>query len=298
MNANWENAPRHNFRGTNSNLNDKMQIPFIKMHGLGNDYVYIDCFLAETAELLAKIDLPELARCVSDRHTGIGADGLVLIVPSMVADARMRMFNADGSEAQMCGNAIRCVGKYLYESGLKAQTHLVIETLAGNRTLELQVKSGVVEQVTVDMSQPRIAQDQLTMDGKTMPFVSVNMGNPHAIFFCDTMPDTNEVATIGKQIEKNPHFPEGTNVEFVCIRNEKEVDMRVWERGTGETLACGTGTCATVVAAILNGLVDADKKITVHLVGGDLEIEWSGREEDSVFMTGPATTVFTGEIDL
>ena len=268
----------------------KMQIPFIKMHGLGNDYVYIDCFPAETAELLAKIDLPELARRVSDRHTGIGADGLVLIVPSMVADARMRMFNADGSEAQMCGNAIRCVGKYLYESGLKAQTYLVIETLAGNRTLELHVKSGVVEQVTVDMSQPRIAQDQLTMDGKTMPFVSVNMGNPHAIFFRDTMPDTNEVATIGKQIEKNPHFTEGTNVEFVCIRNEKEVDMRVWERGTGETMACGTGACATGVAAMELG--KTEREVTVHLLGGDLHIRWD--KQNNVFMTGTATEVFRG----
>ena len=226
-------------------------IPFIKMHGLGNDYVYIDCFSKETAAIIAKTDLPELARRVSDRHFGIGSDGLVLIRPIQFADAQMRIFNADGSEAEMCGNAIRCVAKYLYECGLRKNLQMEIATLAGIRTLNLQVVNGIVEQVTV------------------------NMGNPHAVFFHDSV----------------PQLPENTNIEFVRVRNNTELDVRVIERGSGETLACGTGACAAAVAAMHHGLTE--RNVTVHLPGGDLQIQWKS-DRYPVLMTGPATHVYSG----
>ncbi len=203
-------------------------IPFIKMHGLGNDYVYIDCFLKTTAELIAKSDLADLARCVSDRHFGIGSDGLVLILPSKVADARMRIFNADGSEAEMCGNAIRCVAKYLFESDLCRDVHMEIETLAGIRALSLHVDNEKVDQVTVNMGKPVIQPDSIQSGMDPIGYTSVNMGNPHAVFFRDTI----------------PQLPANTNIEFVHVRNKKELDVRVIERGSGETLACGTGACA------------------------------------------------------
>ncbi|MCR5050059.1 MAG: diaminopimelate epimerase [Paludibacteraceae bacterium] len=260
------------------------------MHGLGNDYVYIDCFQAETSLMLGKIELPTLARSMSDRHLGIGSDGLVLIVPSMEANARMRMFNADGSEAQMCGNAIRCVGKYLYESGLCRKPEMTIETLSGNKKLALQVKDGVVEQVTVEMGQAQVRHDELGLDAHSLEFMRVNMGNPHAVFFCDQMPDTDEIAIMGKRIEKHPHFAEGTNVEFVCVENRREMEMRVWERGTGETMACGTGACASAVAAVEQG--KTEREVTIHLLGGDLFIRID--EQKNVYLTGTATEVFRG----
>ncbi|MBO4250643.1 MAG: diaminopimelate epimerase [Paludibacteraceae bacterium] len=272
-----------------------MTIPFIKMHGLGNDYVYIDCFPAETAKIIAKTDLSSLARRVSDRHTGIGSDGLVLILPSQEADARMRIFNADGSEAKMCGNAIRCVGKYLYESGLCVRTRLFIETLSGVRTLTLDAVDGRVKEVTVNMGMPRIQPDALMRGTDPMGFTAVDMGNPHAVFFRDTVVSDAELSVEGQRISTHPHFAAGTNVEFVRVLNEDELDVRVWERGSGITMACGTGACAAAVAAIQNGWTN--RVVTVHLPGGDLQIRW-GHDTLPVYMTGTATEVFRGEIPL
>ena len=251
-------------------------LPFIKMHGLGNDYIYIDCFNKTTSEIISKIDLPALAQAVSDRHFGIGSDGLVLIIPSSEADARMRIFNADGSEAEMCGNAIRCVGKYLYESGLCHDVHMEIETLAGTRVLSLKIAHKQVEQVTVNMGRPVIQPESIQVGMDPMGYTSVNMGNPHAVFFHDEL----------------PALPANTNIEFVHVRNKKELDVRVIERGSGETLACGTGACAAAVAAIYHGLTE--RTVTVHLPGGELSIQWS-TASSPVFMTGPATEVFRGE---
>jgi len=252
-------------------------LPFIKMHGLGNDYVYIDCFQKTTADILAKTDLADLARRVSDRHFGIGSDGMVLILPSKDADAQMRIFNADGSEAEMCGNAIRCVAKYLYENGLSTNIQMEIRTLAGMRTLSLHVSDGIVEQVTVNMGIPVITPETFLSDSIPIGYTSVNMGNPHAVFFRDNL----------------PQLPANTNVEFVKVRNMKELDVRVIERGSGETLACGTGACASAVAAIFHDLTE--RNVTVHLPGGDLQIQWK-ENTSPVFMTGSATEVFRGEL--
>ena len=251
-------------------------LPFIKMHGLGNDYVYIDCIPKTTAAIIAKTDLAALARAVSDRHFGIGSDGLVLIQPSKEADAKMRIFNADGSEAEMCGNAIRCVAKYLYESGLCRDVRMQIETLAGIRSLSLHVIQERVDLVTVNMGKPIIRPDSIQSGLDPIGFTSVNMGNPHAVFFRDTV----------------PHLPTNTNIEFVHVRNKHEIDVRVIERGSGETLACGTGACASAVAAIFHDLTE--RNVTVHLPGGDLQIQWK-ENTSPVFMTGPATEVFRGE---
>ena len=269
-----------------------MRLPFIKMHGLGNDYVYIDCFQTKTARLIAKTDLHALARHISDRHFGVGSDGLVLILPSKEADAKMRIFNADGSEAEMCGNAIRCVAKYLYKSGLCPKTHLFIETLAGIRALTLRAIQGQVLEVTVNMGAPHMRPDVLMRGDDPIGFSSVNIGNPHAVFFRHTMQQIEEITTYGQLVSTHPHFPEGTNVEFAYVRNVREIDVRVWERGSGITLACGTGACAAAVAAIWNSWTE--RNVTVHLPGGDLDIRWE-RDTDSVFMTGPATEVFRGE---
>ena len=254
-------------------------IPYIKMHGLGNDYVYIDCFPKDTAAIISKTNLAALACFVSDRHFGIGSDGLVLILPSKVADARMRIFNADGSEAEMCGNAIRCVAKYMYESDLCRDVHMEIETLAGIRSLSLHVDNEKVDQVTVNMGKPVIQPDSIQSGMDPIGYTSVNMGNPHAVFFRDTI----------------PQLPTNTNVEFVHVRNKKELDVRVIERGSGETLACGTGACASAVAAIYHGLTE--RTVTVHLPGGDLTVQWD-KGNQLVFMTGPATEVFRGTINL
>ena len=252
-------------------------LPFIKMHGLGNDYVYIDCFQPDTAEYIAKTDLSVFARRVSDRHFGIGSDGLVLILPSKIADAKMRIFNSDGSEAMMCGNAIRCVAKYLYESGLCRDVHMQIETLSGIRSLSLHVNKEVVDQVTVNMGKPVIRPESMQSGNDPIGYTSVNMGNPHAVFFRDSI----------------AQLPADTNVEFVHVRNKKELEVRVIERGSGETLACGTGACASAVAAIYHGLTE--RVVTVHLPGGDLQIQWK-ENTASVFMTCSATEVFRGEV--
>ena len=266
--------------------------PFIKMHGLGNDYVYIDCFPKTTAQFIAKTDLAALARAISNRHFGIGSDGLVLMMPAKEADAKMRIFNADGSEAQMCGNAIRCVGKYLYESGLCRNTRVFIETLAGLRTLSLDIKGRSVMSVTVNMGVPEVRSDMLMRGSDPIGFTAVNIGNPHAVFFRETVFTDEQVADLGKRVGTHPHFPEGTNVEFVRVRNLSELDIRVWERGSGVTLACRTGACASAVAAIFHDLTE--RNVTVHLPGGDLIIQWKGNTSP-VFMTGPATEVFRGE---
>ena len=275
---------------------------FTKMQGIGNDYVYVNC-LEESVENPAS-----LACMVSDRHFGIGSDGLILIRPSVKADFFMEMFNADGSRSAMCGNGIRCVGKYVYDHGLTGKTQITVNTLAGVKHLDLHVEGGRVASVTVDMGQPVldaalvpvIADDSpvvaapIEVAGSTFEMTCVSMGNPHAVVFVDETSGF-PVEEIGRPFEVHPAFPERVNVEFVEVLGRTEINMRVWERGTGETLACGTGTCASVVACILNGLTDDE--VTAHLLGGDLRIRWD-RERDRVLMTGPAATVFEGEIDV
>jgi len=269
------------------------------MEGLGNDYIYFNC-LQESIE-----DPATAARILSDRYFKIGADGIVLILPSQKADFRMRMFNADGSEAEMCGNAIRCVAKYVYDKGLTAQVKLNIETGAGVLSLVLSVTNGAVYMVKVDMGPPilqardipvdldkdKVVAEPLTVDGKSLSMTCVSMGNPHCVIFVDKITD-HHVLGLGPRIETHRMFPRKVNVEFVRVLNPKELEMRVWERGTGETIACGTGASAIAVAASLNGL--ADRKVTVHLRGGDLEIEWAANNH--VFMTGPANFSFEGEV--
>ncbi len=250
-------------------------LPFIKMHGLGNDYVYVDCFRQETKDIIARTDLTDLARRVSDRHFGIGSDGLVLMMPSKIADAKMLIFNADGSEAEMCGNAIRCVAKYLYESHFCTSQQMEIETLAGIRPLKVQAMDGVVQQVTVNMGVPVIESRTLLCANNPIGYTFVNMGNPHAVFFS----------------EKIQQLPADTNIEFVRVINNKELSVRVIERGSGETLACGTGACASAVAAIYHGLTE--RNVTVHLPGGDLTVQWKDNLYP-VFMTGTAEEVFRG----
>ena len=272
--------------------NNVKKMQFIKMHGLGNDYVYVDCFDPVTADILAHTELSSLAQQLSDRHFGIGSDGLVLILPSDEADARMRIFNADGSEAQMCGNAIRCVGKYLYESGICRRTQICIQTPAGLRTLRLHTTEGKVDSAEVNMGKAEVQFDELMINYRPVAFVSVNMGNPHIVLFPQTHVATMSLTPLGPTLERHPHFPEGTNVEFVSVRNSKEIDMRVWERGSGETMACGTGACAAAVAAAV--LSKTDNSVTVHLRGGDLHIHYDP-ETREVTMTGPATEAFRGE---
>ena len=275
--------------------NSVKKMQFIKMHGLGNDYIYVDCFDPNTADLIAHTELSSLAQRVSDRHFGIGSDGLVLILPSDEADAQMRIFNADGSEAQMCGNAIRCVGKYLYESGLCRRTQIRIQTLAGSRTLKLHVAEGKVDSAEVNMGKAEVMFDELMINYRPVAFVSVNMGNPHIVLFPQTHVATMSLTPLGPTLERHPHFPEGTNVEFVSVRNPNELDMRVWERGSGETMACGTGACAAAVAAAV--LSKTGNSVTVHLRGGDLHIHYDP-ETREVTMRGPATEVFRGEYSL
>lgn len=279
---------------------------FTKMHGCGNDYVYINCF----QEDMSQVDVEELAIRLSDRHFGIGGDGIILIRPSKKADFQMEMHNADGSQAEMCGNGIRCVGKYVYDYGLTNKTEVTIETLAGIKILQLNVKDNKVESVRVDMGCPilnpkkvpiladgeEVVGMPVEVKGASYKMTAVSMGNPHGVIFIDEEVAEFPIEEIGSILECHSLFPKKANIEFVKVKSENEVDMRVWERGTGETLACGTGTCATVVASILNH--KTANKVLVHLLGGNLEIEWSGKKEDSVFMTGPATKVFDGEIDL
>lgn len=273
---------------------------FTKMQGLGNDYVYVNCF-RENVE-----NPSEIAIKVSDRHFGIGSDGLILIKPSEVADFRMDMYNADGSQAEMCGNGIRCVAKYVYDYGLTDQTEISVETLAGIKYLKLQIADGKVSRITVNMGQPelvpdkipvqadgdRVVDEPIVVNGVTYKMTCVSMGNPHCIVFVDDTADF-PLEEIGPMFENHERFPKRVNTEFIQILNRIEVNMRVWERGSGETLACGTGACASAVACVLNGLTEDE--ITLHLLGGDLSVRWD-QEENLVYMTGPATVVFDGEI--
>ena len=276
---------------------------FTKMHGCGNDYVYVNGFEEKIA------DEAKAAIAVSDRHFGIGADGLIIIKPSDKADFEMVMYNADGSRGAMCGNGIRCVAKYVYDNGLTDKKNISIESMGAIKYIDINVENGKAVSAKVDMGAPileakkipvisendRAINEKLTVNGKDYEITCVSMGNPHAVIFTDIPVRELDLEKIGPMFENNAVFPDRVNTEFVNVKDRKNLDMRVWERGSGETLACGTGTCATVVAAILNGYVDND--VTVHLIGGDLEISWSGNEADSVFMTGPAETVFSGEID-
>ncbi len=278
---------------------------FTKMHGCGNDYIYVNG-IAEKIE-----DEVKTAQFVSDRHFGIGGDGMIIIKKSDIADFEMVMYNADGSRAEMCGNGIRCVAKYVYDYNLTDKTSLSIESMGKIKYIDLTLGSdGKVESVKVDMGAPVLKADEvpvvsdnetvlneeIEVDGNLYKMTCVSMGNPHAVVFIDEDVKDFSIEKIGPMFENHKRFPKRTNTEFAKIIDRKNIDMRVWERGTGETLACGTGTCATVVAAILGGLTD--NNVTVHLLGGDLKIYWSGNLNDSVIMSGPASTVFDGEINL
>ena len=273
-------------------------IKFTKMHGLGNDYVYIDA-------INQKIENESsLAKFVSNRHFGIGSDGLILICKSDIADFQMRMFNSDGSEAEMCGNGIRCVGKFVYDKGLTDKTIVKIETLAGIKTLVLNTKDGKVETARVDMGEPILEAEKIPVISKEQPvknleleaenkkfkFTCVSMGNPHAITIVENTKEF-DVEKYGKILEVDKAFPKKANIEFAQIIDKENIKMRVWERGAGETLACGTGACATAVACNLNGLTGRK----VNILGGTLNIEWN-EKDNHVYMTGPAVTVFDGEL--
>ena len=271
------------------------------MQGLGTDYVYVNC-LEEKLENPSKTAIQ-----VSDRHFGIGSDGLILINPSEVADFEMEMYNADGSRGEMCGNGIRCVAKYVYDYGLTDKTQISVETLGGIKYLDLTVENGKVKLVKVDMGRPILEPAQIPIvaegdtvidapilvDGKEYRMTGVSMGNPHTVVFMNDVKNL-EIEKIGPLFENHERFPKRINTEFVKVLDRKTVEMRVWERGSGETLACGTGACAVAVACILNGLTE--NEVTVKLLGGDLKIQWD-REKDTVFMTGPAVTVFDGVWD-
>ena len=271
-----------------------------KMQGIGNDYVYVNC-------LKEKIENPsELAKKISDRHFGVGSDGLIMINPSDKADFEMEMYNADGSRGEMCGNGIRCVAKYVYDYGLTDKTSISIETLAGIKYLDLTVEDGKVVLVKVDMGKPIFSPEQIPVvsqretvvdepidiDGQEYRMTCVSMGNPHAVVFIDQDVSEFPLEEIGVKFENHERFPKRVNTEFVNIIDRHTAQMRVWERGSGETLACGTGACAVAVACVLNGLTE--EEVTVKLLGGDLQIKWD-KEKDTVYMTGPAEVVFDGE---
>ena len=289
---------------------------FTKMHGLGNDYIYIDCmdgtFGGDDRSIVTDSSrLEEISSRLSNRHFGIGGDGIVLILPSDNADFRMRIFNADGSEARMCGNASRCIGKYVYDNQLTEKTDITLETASGVKYLQLQIGAdGKVESVTVDMGEPEFnprnipvvtSANQGNVDikvalsnGQEIKLTAVSMGNPQGVVFIDDFNDI-DVHSIGRELEVHPIWPDRANIEFAKVVSQKEIIMRVWERGSGETMACGTGSCATAVASALTGR--SSDEVTVHLLGGDLTIKWN-RDSNHVFMTGTATTVFSGEVEL
>lgn len=275
---------------------------FTKMQGIGNDYVYVNCF-QETVEHPG-----EVAKLVSDRHFGIGSDGLILIKPSDVADFEMDMYNSDGSRGAMCGNGIRCVAKYVYDYGLTDKTSITVNTASGIKYLDLTIEDGKAVQIRVNMGAPIlepfkipvisekeiVLDEPILADGKEYRITAVSMGNPHAVTYIDDVKGL-DIEKIGPQFEHHPIFPDRVNAEFVKVLDRNTVEMRVWERGAGETLACGTGACAVAVASILNGLTEDE--VTVKLLGGDLKIYWD-RKENLVYMTGPAEVVFDGEIKL
>lgn len=275
---------------------------FTKMHGCGNDYIYVNC-LEETVTNPSRV-----SQVLSDRHFGIGSDGLILIKPSDKADFCMEMYNADGSESAMCGNGVRCIAKYVYDYGLTDKTRVALETKAGIKYLDLKIEHGKVAMVTVDMGKPvlegakvpvaldkdKVVAEPIEVAGEEYEFTAVSMGNPHAVMFVEST-EPIEIETIGPKFEFHPMFPERVNAEFVQVLDRKQINMRVWERGSGETLACGTGACASVVACVLNGLTD--NEVFVHVLGGDLLIKYD-QKQNKVFMTGPAETVFDGEADI
>lgn len=280
------------------------KIRFTKMHGCGNDYIYIH---GAECKIPAQ-EKPELVRKFSDRHFGIGGDGVIFINPSDEADFEMEMYNADGSRAEMCGNGIRCVAKYVYDKGLTDRTQISIVSAGKVKYLTLTVEDGKVSMVRVDMGKPeltaslipvvseheQVVDEEIDVDGNVYRMTCVSMGNPHAVVFMDNVADL-DLEKLGPHFEQHERFPKRINTEFVRVIDRGTVEMRVWERGTGETLACGTGCCATAVACVLNGKTDPD--VTVKVLGGKIHIHWD-RETDTVFMTGPASTVFEGEIDL
>lgn len=276
---------------------------FTKMHGIGNDYIYVNCFEE-------KIDSPErVAVYVSNRRKGIGSDGLVMIMPSDKADFRMRIFNADGSEAMMCGNATRCIGKYVYDKGLTDKTEITLETNSGIKYLTLFPENGKVEFVEVDMGKAilipkeipviskkeRFISEPVEVDGKEYKITCVSMGNPHAIVYMNDIKSL-ELEKIGPSFENHKLFPDRINTEFIEVIDSRTLNMRVWERGSGETFACGTGACASVVASVLNGYCKHDEEVTVHLRGGDLKITWNS--DGTVIMKGPAALICDGDIDV
>ena len=275
---------------------------FTKMHGIGNDYVYVNCF-QETVK-----DPSAVAKFVSDRHFGIGSDGLILIKPSDIADCEMDMYNLDGSQGAMCGNGIRCVAKYVYDYGIVDKTSISVATKSGIKYLDLTLKDGKVSTVKVNMGSPVLTAKQIPVvsvneevldapievNGDTYRFTAVSMGNPHAIVYMEEVADL-EIEKIGPAFENHVFFPDRVNTEFVKVIDNHTLQMRVWERGSGETLACGTGACAVAVASILNGYVDGTQPVTVKLLGGNLEIFWD-RNDNLVYMTGPAATAFEGEV--
>lgn len=277
---------------------------FTKMQGIGNDYVYVNCFEETVSNPSAA------AKFVSDRHFGIGSDGLILVKPSDIADCEMDMYNMDGSQGAMCGNGIRCVAKFAYDKGLVKKKHISVATKSGVKYLDLTVKNNKVSSVKVNMGSPilnaktipvvsekeRVIDEPLDVNGTIYRITAVSMGNPHAVVYMDDLTNL-DIAKTGPLFENHIHFPDRINTEFVKVIDRRTLQMRVWERGSGETLACGTGACAVAVASTLNGLVDEDVPVTVKLLGGDLQILWN-RQENLVYMTGPATTVFEGEIDL
>ena len=272
---------------------------FTKMQGCGNDYVYVDLFKEKVSG-----DLSKLAGAIADRHFGVGGDGLILICPSERADAKMRMFNADGSESEMCGNGLRCVAKYVYDHGIARKDHLTLETGRGILAVDLELSGGQAKRVRVNMGEPILEAEkiptllkgdppkdaELLVQGESFAFTCVSMGNPHAVAFVPEITD-RLVHQVGPIVEKHEAFPRRVNVEFVKVNSRTDADMRVWERGSGETLACGTGACAVAVAGILTDRFD--RKVTIHLVGGDLEIEWGA--DNHVYKTGPAVEVFSGD---
>ena len=264
------------------------EIRFTKMHGIRNDYIYINC-MESTVD-----DPASLSVKLSDRHTGIGGDGIILILPSTIADFKMRIFNADGSEATMCGNGSRCVAKYVSDHGLTDRKVITLETLSGIKTLSLHTGAdGLVGEVTVDMGEPVVSMTDTVVETSRgdVRLTAVSMGNPHGVVFVDSL-DTIDFDTLGPELERHPMWPDRANIEFVEVVSRERLKMRVWERGSGETMACGTGACATAVAAALTGR--ADREVTVSLRGGDLRINWS--DDGHVYMTGPATEVFNGTV--
>lgn len=275
----------------------------IKMHGLGNDFVFVDHFHNSMNQDASEKTYPELARKLCHRQFGVGGDGLIVVLPSEVADARMRIFNPDGSEPEMCGNGIRCFARYIYDQGYVKKNPLQVETLAGILTLHLNIEGDKVTGVRVDMGEPILEAElipvmaqrepvvgaKLEVDGEEFEFTAVSMGNPHCVIFVEDYKNL-DFDHLGPAIEKHPLFPKKTNVEFIRVDSREELTMKVWERGAGPTLACGTGACASAVAAVLNG--KAERKVIVHLPGGDLLIEWG--DDNRVYMTGPATYVFRG----